>query len=183
MQAALDTCFLIDWAYYRERETLKQLFDKLIIIEKVLNEVKSERTLTLISKWLSEDFLYIIPITNQIEKTAESITRMVTVNSTLPRVEEPEIYGLAIAKIYNVPLLSENKGALRLTYLLPELEGVKVLRALDILSMLIKRRILKAQTKNDVKKIFEDYCKDTKHLFPVKDLNATLNKLYRLNVD
>jgi hypothetical protein len=43
--AIADTCFLIDWSYWRYRDVLFELFKTVFIPENVLREVKSENTL------------------------------------------------------------------------------------------------------------------------------------------
>ena len=40
--AIADTCFLIDWAYWRHRDVLFKVFNVVFVPESVLREVKSE---------------------------------------------------------------------------------------------------------------------------------------------
>jgi len=47
--ASVDTCFIIDWARYRRAELLERIFDRILLTEHVLREVKSERTITLLT--------------------------------------------------------------------------------------------------------------------------------------
>ena len=44
--AISDTCFIIDWSYYKRRECLVRLFDIVLIPEQVLLEVEDERSIS-----------------------------------------------------------------------------------------------------------------------------------------
>ena len=180
MQAVVDTCFLIDWAGYRRRELLKSVFNRLLVPRQVLDEVRSERTAELVGRWLSEGFLYLAPVTRRVEEIAEAIARYAILNSRIPAVEEPEVYGLALAKAYSMPLLTENRGAVRLTQLYPELRDIRVMRALEVLALAIERRAIEAASREDVEKAFAEYIADTKHRFPRKDLKDTVDRLCRV---
>ncbi|MGB9759471.1 MAG: hypothetical protein ACP5KW_04270 [Thermoproteota archaeon] len=175
--ASVDTCFIIDWAHYRRAELLERIFDSILLTEHVLREVKSERTITLITGWLSKGKAYIVPITPSIEKFARELISYAIHEPRIPRVDEPEIYGLAIAREYKVPLLTENKGAIRLASYHQELKGIKVMRAIEVLSKLIEDGVINAKNKKEIEDVFVEYAKDTHHYFPEEDLFRTIEKL------
>ena len=62
----------------------------------------------------------------------------------LRRLDMPEAVCLIIGKNFNFVVLTENRGALMMAEALPDLSGVKVWRALEVLKECMKRDSIKS---------------------------------------
>ncbi|MCD6488436.1 MAG: hypothetical protein J7K21_04345 [Desulfurococcales archaeon] len=174
--AVADTCFLIDWARYRRRDILTKLLGKIVVTRHILDEIKSDLTLEYISYLITNNYLTIYPITTPVERIVMELASYAIHDPRVPRVDEPELYALAIGVVLGIPVLTENKGALRLAELHPRLSNLKVLGALEILEKAIKEELI---TTNRCIEPFIEYTVDTKHYFSRKRLENTVNRLKR----
>jgi len=173
--AIADTCFLIDWAYWRYRDVLFQIFQTVFIPESVLREVKSEHTIEWIATSLASGKLALFTETSDVIELA---TRLVEKTRSVPGlrgVDMPEAICLAIGKLRSYIVLTENRGALMAVDFLEELSGVVVWRSLELIREALKRKLLSEEPEQ----VFKGYEVDTKHRFPRTELEVVLNELKR----
>ncbi len=84
----------------------------------------------------------------------------------IPRVDEPELYALALGFILDLPVLTENRGAKRLASLHPSLARLEVLGALEVLERAIIEGLVDV---DECASILDEYTIDTRHMFPRKE--------------
>ena len=177
--AIADTCFLIDWARYRRRDILFQLFRVVFVPEQVLNEVKSENTIAWIARGLAQGALALFtPSSDEIEE-AHRLIEQSHLHPQMPSMDLPEALCLVIGRRRGYIVLTENRAALLAPRLLRELRDVKVWRALEILLEATKRGIIQPDCDNP-RSIFDEYSNDTLHIFPSKALNKAVEEVERL---
>ncbi|RLI08625.1 hypothetical protein DRO32_02005 [Candidatus Bathyarchaeota archaeon] len=136
--AVIDTCFLINWARFSEREKLKLLFDRLFMPEITFSEVRSMVALGLASEWLASRFLVLAPVLPTNEEEVEGILKLVASHPQIPSIDPPELYAFILARRLEVPLLTDNKAPKRVS----QLSGgysVPVLDSLDVLKLISDR--------------------------------------------
>ncbi|RLG49283.1 MAG: hypothetical protein DRN96_09850 [Thermoproteota archaeon] len=144
----------------------------------MLREVKSEKAVTLVFEWLTSDYALLTALTPSEERELRALLDYVSLDPRIPRVDEPEAIGLVLAKSRGLVLLTENRGARRITQYHPEYRSVKVWGALRVLAEAAKAGVIKADTPAAFKKAVSEYSKDTLHLFSEKDLRAVLSEYY-----
>jgi hypothetical protein len=170
--AVADTCFLIDWAYWRRRNVLPGLFRAVFVPEEVLREVKSESTLEWVPENLATGSFALFTETQDVVGFARAIverSRMLPIRG----VDLPEAVCLAISKMRGYTVLTENRGALMAADTLAELSGVRVWRSLDLISHAFRRGILGG----DPETVFMEYEEDTGHMFPREELRGVIDEL------
>jgi len=167
MLGVTDTCFLVDWARFGKKDCIKQIFNRLLITEEVLKEIESESTISLVTEWLVDGFLYLVPVSPIDYAEVDRISRIIADLPQIPtEVEKPELICLVLAKKYNCILLTENIGAIRITQWMDEYKEVRVWRAIEVLKEAIKNNILTGKSLD----IYKEYQIQTKHTFPKKDI-------------
>ena len=177
--AIADTCFLIDWAHYRNRDLLFKLFKVVYVPENVLNEVRSERTISWISRALSNDYLALYtPMGDEINE-ARRLIELTRLKPEVPSVDLPESLCLVIGRRRGYVVLSENRGAVLAPKILDEYKNVTVWRALELLYNAILRGFLKPNCSKP-ESVFEEYSSDTFHLFPSKALDYVIKEVRKL---
>ena len=176
MIAIADTCFLIDWIRYRRREILFQLFNIVFVPESVLNEIKSEKTIMWICEKLIEGKLVLFTETSDIISEARSLVERSRSIPHMIGVDYPEAMCLVVGRLYGYTVLTENRGALMVPLVFNEYRNVKVWRSLEIIYEALKRNIIRVEN-NDFEKYFKEYCEDTYHIFPRRDLEQILREL------
>jgi len=157
--AIADTSFLIDWAKYSKRDLLFKIFDTVWLPEAVLNELKSENTVTWVVENLSRGRMALFP---ELTYYREEALRLMELSSKYPvrRLDYPEAYCIAVASDRGYIVLSENGAAYTAQFLYAR---AKVWRALEVLLELAIRNLI---SKEEVYK----YEEETLHSFPRKDL-------------
>ena len=175
--AVLDACFIIDWARYEKRELLKSLFDRAFIHRDVLNQLVSERAISLASKWLGEGFLAIYPWMDSDEDVALRLISQLSAMPEIPMLERPDVLCLVIALRTRSCLLTENKGILRAVEFHPDLSDVKVLTAIDILESLVIEGILQINSIDDYIAEVRAYEAQTGHIFSRKRLDESRERV------
>ncbi len=170
--AVADTCFLIDWASWRRRDVIFRLFRTVFVPEMVLREVRSEGTVEWIADHLATGELSLLTETPDVVSAAWELVER---SRRLPirGVDLPEAVCLAVGRARGYTVLTENRGALMLADLLPELEGVVVWRSLELIAAAVRRNVLSG----DPREIFAEYELDTGHRFPRRDLEVVLREL------
>jgi predicted nucleic acid-binding protein len=157
----IDTSFLIDWARYSKRDLLSKVYDKIIILSKILDEIKSEITLIYVVSEMEKQFFIYVDITSQIENRAMEI-----VNQSLKskRVDLPEALCLAYAENFGYDVLTENMGAIRFPSL------VKKIKAIDVLAEMYANCLI-----DDLKEEIENYMRETKHKYSDEEIWRVIN--------
>ncbi len=174
--AIADTCFLIDWALWKRRDVIFDLFKVVFTPELVLREVRSERTLEWITDMLTRGSLALFTETPDILDIARSLVERSRMIPGLRGVDLPEAVCLAAGKLRGYLVLTENRGALMAVDLLEELRDVKVWRALEVIAEALRRDIIKT---SNPRVIFKEYEDETHHRFPRRDLEVILDELGR----
>ncbi len=169
-QAVVDTCFLVDWARFRRRDILFEVFGAVWLPEPVLGEVKSEDTLGWIAAKLAERKLAMLPETPELR--ARALGLMTTVSSRLstPLVDYPEALCLVAGKELGLTVLTENRGALAVPRLVGEYADVRVWRSLEVLAEAVGMGRADCMA-------FDEYREDAAHEFPRRDLEKVLSRL------
>ncbi len=109
--AIADTSFIIDWVRYSGRDLLFRLFSTVWIPEPVLNEVRSENSLSWITGKLAEGKFALFP---ELTNYRDEALRLMELSSRYPvrRLDYPEAYCIAVASDRGYVVLSENGGAM-----------------------------------------------------------------------
>lgn len=159
--ASIDTCFLIEWCRYRNRDLLVKAFKYAYVTEDVLVEVKSEKTLEFTSNLLSSGFLVIYPFRRELESIVRSIIDISINDSRIRVIDPPEAYAFAIGVREKCIVLTENKGIVRLVEFYGEKFPVKVWGAYELLKFLYERGYIR-----NLEDELRNYTMDTHHMFP-----------------
>ncbi|RLE80548.1 MAG: DNA-binding protein [Thermoprotei archaeon] len=177
--AISDTCFIIDWAYYRRRSVLIEIFKTVLVPEQVLAEIEDEESISWVSAQLARgNMLLFTPSPADLRK-AEKLILKIASKPFLKRVDLPEAICLVIGQRLNAIVLTENRGALLATKTLNDLKNVVVWRALEVLTEAITRKIIRVRSREDVERVFKEYEDDTKHIFPRSDLKHAINRVIK----
>ncbi len=177
--AIADTCFLIDWARYRDRSVLFRLFKTVFVPEQVLGEVRSESTISWIADAMARDLLSLYtPTASEVEE-AIRIVEESRLHPRLPALDIPEALCLVVGKRRGYVVLTENRAALLAPFVLSGYSGVTVWRSLEVLLNAILRGALEPDCE-DPEKPFREYSEDTLHVFPSKALRKAVEEVTRL---
>jgi hypothetical protein len=159
MICSIDTCFLIDWSRYSGRDVLKKLFDYGFVIDEVLEEIKSESTLTYVSSLLAEGFLVIYPFKREIEPIVRKIVDISARDPRVKALDPPEAYALAVGIRENAVVLTENRGVVNIVRLYPEFSST-VWRSYELL-----RRAYELKFISNLGEELDKYERETGHRF------------------
>jgi predicted nucleic acid-binding protein len=170
--AIADTCFLIDWASWRQRDLLFKLFKTVFVPESVIREIRSERTVEWIASSLASGSLSLFTETPDILSLARDLVERSKL-FPIRGIDLPEAICLAAGKMRNYTVITENRGALMAADILEELSGVRVWRSLELITEGLRRELIRG----DPLKVFEEYERDTGHRFPRRDLEVVLREL------
>ena len=177
--AIIDTCFLIDWIKYRNKDILFKIFNVIYVPEEVLREIVSENTLREIVHYLSEGKLILYTPTRDVVSEAYRLMNFVNSLKWVRTIEYPEAICLAVGYLYGYIVITENRGAIQIPEIVPGYERVIVWRSLEILKEAILRRLIHVSNVQDLERVFYEYEKDTKHYFPRKELKQVIEELIR----
>ncbi|RLE76998.1 MAG: hypothetical protein DRJ56_03330 [Thermoprotei archaeon] len=177
--AISDTCFVIDWSYYRRRECLVELFDVVLVPEQVLSEVEDERSISWISLQLARGSMQLFTPSPSDLREAERLILEVASRPYMRRIDVPEAVCLVVARRIGAVVLTENRGALLAARLLRELRGVAVWRALEVIRESLMRGLIEARSREEVRRAFLEYEVDTSHVFPRRDLEEAVEAVVR----
>jgi len=177
MLAIADTCLLIDWANYRRRNILAELFHAIYVPEQVLDEVKSEGVLSWITtNFASGTFILFTP-TGDIINEARRIIDIVAKTPWARKIELPEAICLAAGKILGYVVLTENRGAIMAREILPEYQEVRIYKSIDIIENAMIRGLIKVKDRDDIYRELEIFCEDTKHIFRKDDVYRLIKRV------
>jgi len=179
MIGVADTCFLIDWARFSQRDLLFELFELVLVPEQVLAEVRSESTLLWLSRQLGRRRLRLFtPLPRQLEEAYRIVRASYAIHG-LRRLDLPEALCLVVGREHGYMVLTENRGALMVREVLPELSDVVVWRALEVLRELLLRQHVSARSEEEVRALFRRYEEETLHIFPRDELEAVVEEVLR----
>ena len=179
MIGVADTCFLIDWARFSQRDLLFELFEFMLVPEQVLAEVRSESTLLWLSRQLGRRRLQLFtPLPRQLEEAYRIVRASYAIHG-LRRLDLPEALCLVVGREHGYVVLTENRGALMVREVLPELSDVVIWRALEILRELLLRQHVSARSEEEVRAFFRRYEEETLHIFPRDELEAVVEEVLR----
>lgn len=164
MISSLDTCFLIDWARYRNRKILEEVFKKGYIVEEVLNEIKSEATVTCLGELMARDFLVIYPFRAELHEIVRTAVQLSMTEPQIRVIDPPEALALAIAVREKCICVTENRGVLELAKIHKDLFNVQVWRSYEILKEAHRKGII-----GNLSHELAIYEKDTGHKFPRRE--------------
>jgi hypothetical protein len=132
--AVADTCFLVHWLRFRERERIFEVFESIAVPVMVLDEMGA-RGRVMLAPWLASRRAFLIPRINDYEVEALRLVEF-SRSQRLPTLDPPEAYCLAVAKRRGYAVLTDNKAPKYLAQILKDYSTVKVLDSLDILSLI-----------------------------------------------
>ena len=155
--AVADTCFLINWLSFRRWEGIFRLFYRILLPSIMLPELRSRRVRGKIEELVYRGSLVILPRADYVDREALRIFNLVNSTPGLPRIDEPEAYGLAYAALHGLPLLTDNASPKVAARSLSSLRGVVVYDSLDLLTLLYRGSELRAAV--------EEFMSDTSIIF------------------
>ncbi|MCL7399928.1 MAG: DNA-binding protein, partial [Thaumarchaeota archaeon] len=132
--AVADTCFLVHWLRFRERERIFEVFESIAVPVMVLDEMGA-RGRVMLAPWLASRRAFLIPRINDHEVEALRLVEF-SRSQRLPTLDPPEAYCLAVAKRRGYAVLTDNKAPKYLAQILKDYSTVKVLDSLDSLSLI-----------------------------------------------
>ncbi len=171
--AIADTCFLIDWVRYRYRDILSRLFKTVFVPEEVLREIKSEDTITRVSRGLARDYLSLYTVSRYEIEEARRLIELSHRHPQLPSIDLPEALCIVIGRARGYIVLTETRGALYVPRLINEYRDVIIWRSLELIVNAILNNILDIDCSNP-EQVFREYTHDTLHIFPTRALNKAI---------
>jgi hypothetical protein len=136
--AVADTCFLINWLSFRRWEGIFKLFYRILLPSIMVPELRSQNVRSRIEELAYRGRLVILPRTDYVDREALRIFNLVNSTPGLPRIDEPEAYGLAYAALHGIPFLTDNASPKVAVGSLSSLRGVHVYDSLDLLVLLYR---------------------------------------------
>jgi hypothetical protein len=136
--AVADTCFLINWLSFRRWEDLFRLFYRILLPSIMVPELRSQNVRSRIEELAYRGRLAILPRIDYVDREALRIFNLVNSTPGLPRIDEPEAYGLAYAALHGIPFLTDNASPKVAAGSLSSLMGVRVYDSLDLLVLLYR---------------------------------------------
>ena len=140
--AVIDTCLLINWAHFSEKDILKKLFQRLFIPEKTYPEIKTIVATRVAAQWMTKRFLIITPVLTKDENEVVKVLDVAARYPELPTLDLPELYAFVLAKRLKIPLLTDNKAPKRLAEVTTEYSDVTVYDSLDLLKLTFHGEVL-----------------------------------------
>jgi len=162
--ASLDTCFIIDWARYRNRRILEEIFEHGYVVEEILNEVKSESAVAYLGELMARDFLVIYPFRSALNDIVKNAVQLSMAEPQIRVIDPPEALALAIAVRENCVCVTENRGVLELVRIHPDRFNVGVWRSYEILKEANRMGVIE-----NLSEELANYEKDTRHMFPRRE--------------
>jgi len=180
LKAVADTCFLIDWAYYRHKEALFDLFKAIYVTESVLNELSDEPVISWVSEELARGRMGLLSESPDVSSEAYRLMFLSRREVRLRDLDYPEAVCLVLGKMLDLVVLTENRAAVMAPFFLEECRDLNVWRALEVIRELILRGIIEcAPNETSVRVPFEEYMLDTRHLFSPSELKRVVEVIVR----
>ena len=160
---SVDSCFLIDWAKYRRRWIIEKIFSYCYIVEEVVAEIKSERSVAYLAELLAKGFLVFYPFKRDLEGIVREVIAESVRDSRVRTLDPPEAYALAIGVKEGCVVLTENKGVIELVRLNPKYAGLSVWRSYELLREASRLGLIES-----LEEELKTYESETGHKFPRK---------------
>jgi len=151
---------------------LFELFKTVFVPESVIKEIRSERTVEWIANSLASGSLSLFTETPDVISLARDLVERSKL-FPIRGLDLPEAICLAVGKMRNYTVITENRGALMAVDILEELSSVRVWRSLELITEGLRRGLMRG----DPRVIFAEYEGDTGHRFPKRDLEVVLLEL------
>jgi hypothetical protein len=142
--AVADTCFLINWLSFRRWEDIFRLFNRILLPSIMVPELRSQRVRSRVEELAYSGRLVVLPRVDYVDREALRIFNLVNSTPGLPRIDEPEAYGLAYAALHGIPFLTDNASPRIAARSLSPLRDVTVYDSLDLLVLLYRESGLRA---------------------------------------
>ncbi|HDI02311.1 MAG TPA: hypothetical protein ENF93_01555 [Ignisphaera sp.] len=120
------------------------------------------------------------PSRDEIEEARELIEES-RLNPRIPSIDLPEALCLIIGRRRGYIVLTENRAALLIPKLIARYRNVVVWRALEILLNAIKEGLIEVNCENPYS-VFDEYSRDTLHIFPSRALERAVSEVRSLCV-
>lgn len=172
MLAVADSCFLIDWAKYKKRDILRGIFKSVFITIDVMNEITSEETLSMVSEYLADGFFVPITLTNTEREKVHELMISYIKDDQAPTIHEPEASAVVFALNHGIEVVLSENTALKYRRWISK--NPDVWGALDVLKKALIDGLI---TTPNIKKEFETYSQETKHLFRKKDIEKEIKEI------
>ena len=158
--AIADSCFLINWARFHQRNDILKVFNKIVIPEIILDELEDVEVRRMIAKWVIKDVIIIAPRLLSLNSLTMKIVSLSESIPFIPRVDPPEAYCMCLAMKRGYIILTDNKAVKRIKEIIEEFKQIIVMNSLDVLMSLYRKnkRLL-------VKKILR-FMRETGIVFP-----------------
>ncbi len=108
-------------------------------------EIKSQPARDFIASLMATKRLLLAPRIARIDTLALKIFETVNSDPSLPSIDPPEAYALALAAHVSAPLLTDNAAPKLAVAYIVELRGTRVLDSLDVLALLYGREELQSR--------------------------------------
>uniref|UniRef100_A0A7C4FEI0 DNA-binding protein n=1 Tax=Thermofilum pendens TaxID=2269 RepID=A0A7C4FEI0_THEPE len=155
--AVADTCLLINWLSFRRWEDIFRLSHRVLLPGIMVPELRSERVKSRVEELAYRGRLVILPRVDYVDREALRIFNLINSTPGLPRIDEPEAYGLAYAALHGIPFLTDNASPKVAARSLSSLRGVVVYDSLDLLVMLYRG--------SELRSAVEEFMSDTSVTF------------------
>jgi len=181
LEGIADTCFLVDWVHYRNRDKLFELFDRIFITEGVLKEIGHEPTISWVSSKLAEGKIALLTESPSVSSEAYTLMSLSRGEPRMRDLDYPEAVCLVLGKMLRAIVLTENRAAVMAPFFLEPYSGVIVWRSLEVLREFILRGyiVLEHKTEESIRRVFEEYMSDTRHLFSTTELNSVVRAILK----
>lgn len=163
---------MIDWAKYKKRDIIKDIFKSVFITIDVMDEITSEETLSMVGDYLADGFFVPITLTDTEREKVHELMISYTKDNQAPTIHEPEASVAVFALNHGIEIVLSENTALKYHYQIrknPEVWG-----ALDVLKKALGDDLI---TTSNIKKEFEAYSQETKHLFRKKDVEKVIKEI------
>ncbi len=172
MLAVADSCFLIDWAKYKKRDIIRDIFKSVFITIDVMKEITSEETLSMISDYLADGFFVPITLSDTEREKVHELMISYARDNQAPAIHEPEASAVVFALNHGIEIVLSENTALKYHHQIrknPDVWG-----ASDVLKKALIDDLI---TTSNIKKEFETYSQETKHLFRKKDIEKEIKEI------
>uniref|UniRef100_A0A7C3SM55 DNA-binding protein n=1 Tax=Thermofilum pendens TaxID=2269 RepID=A0A7C3SM55_THEPE len=177
MLGVADACFLIDWARFRRRELLANLFELVFVHEEVLAQIRSPSAIDFVSRLLARGALRLYPWSAAEEELYVQIRDEVALDPRIPSLERPDLLCLVIAYRTGGALLTENLGVLRVVQFHPTYSRVSAWTALEVLEQMVYKGLAEVRSVEDFISLVSEYCEDTKHVFSSRRMGEVVERV------
>jgi hypothetical protein len=166
----LDACFVIDWARWRRRNLLKELFSMGFIPEITLREIITEKPLKMVRDLVTDGWLTAYPHSRELEEEAMRLILDLRKDPRIPRIDPPEATCVVLARRFGLAVLTENRGIIRAYRLFEDrFHPAVVLNSLRLLAHIFVRGLAGETSFSD---LINEYERDSSHSFSLLEVRT-----------